>query len=102
MTNAKGNNLQDHEGYNDPKRLTTGYKCKYGWYELRAKGKLPEKRSHHSSVIYNGHLYIYGGEDTREGKYDTLWKLNLDEFISIGDKIREEHNEEESKDLVGY
>ena len=94
--NAKGKNLQDNEGYDDAERLETGHKCKNGWYELRPRGKLPEKRSYHSSVIYNGWLYIYGGEDSREGKYDSLWKLNLEEFIEIGEKG---NKNEENKDL---
>lgn len=81
------------------KRLSTGYKCKNGWFELRAKGKLPEKRSHHSSVVYNGGLYIFGGEDSREGKYDSLWRLNLDEFIELGAKAFAERSDEENKDL---
>lgn len=98
----QSNSIQDEYDRQDDeynKRLSTGYRCKNGWYELRAKGKLPEKRSHHSSVVYNGCLYIYGGEDSREGKYDTLWRLNLDEFIEIGAKALEEHHDEENKDI---
>lgn len=81
-------------------RLDVGYTCKHGWYELRPHGKLPEKRSHHSSVIYNGSIYVYGGEDSREGKYDSLWKLDLDAFIEIGDKIQEDQTEEEAKNMT--
>lgn len=80
---------------NHPK-LEVGFTCKHGWYEIRPHGKLPEKRSHHSSVVYNGHLYIFGGEDNKEGKYDTLWRLNLDAFIEIGDKIMQ-HNEDDEE-----
>lgn len=92
----KGKNLQDHEGYDQPQRLEVGHKCKKGWYELRPRGKLPEKRSYHSSVIHAGYLYVYGGEDSREGKFGNLWRLNLDEFIEIGDKL---DDSEENKDL---
>lgn len=80
-------------------RLSTGYRCKNGWFELRASGKLPEKRSHHSSVIHNGCLYIYGGEDSREGKYGNLWKLDLEEFMSIGEQPQDDLTEEEMKNM---
>lgn len=41
-------------------------------------------------------MYVFGGEDSREGKFDNLWRLNLDEFIEIGEK---ESDQEENKDL---
>lgn len=67
--------------------LPMGSRCESGWFELKAKGKLPDKRSYHSAVIYDGNLYAYGGEDIKEGKYNDFWKLNLDEFIGC-----EEHD----------
>lgn len=93
---AQGQNMQgEEELHSAASRLETGRKCKNGWYELRPRGKLPEKRSYHSSVIYEGYLYIYGGEDSREGKNDSFWRLNLDDFIEIGEK----ESKEENKDL---
>jgi N-acetylneuraminic acid mutarotase len=49
---------------------------------MKAKGKLPDKRSYHSSVIYDGKLFIYGGEDIKEGRYADLQSLNLDMFLN--------------------
>jgi hypothetical protein len=49
-------------------------------------------------------MYIYGGEDSREGKFDSLWKLNLDAFVKmkpieenkdLEDKPQEEGQQEE-------
>jgi hypothetical protein len=52
--------------------MPCGSVCQSGWYELKAKGKLPDKWSYHSAVIYDGKLFIYGGEDIKEGKYSDL------------------------------
>jgi len=60
--------------------MPIGSKCQSGWYELKAKGKLPNKRSYHSAVVYDGKLYIYGGEDIKEGRSDDLWSLDLEAF----------------------
>lgn len=99
VKDSKDKNIHDHEGY-ELERLETGFSCKHGWYELRARGKLPEKRGHHSSVIYNGSLYIYGGEDSREGKFSNLWKINLDEFIEAGEQPNEDLEGEENKSIM--
>jgi hypothetical protein len=63
---------------------------------------LPEKRSHHSSVIHGSYIYIYGGEDNREGKYDSLWRLNLDEFIEMENKVQDspKNEDEEVKNIT--
>jgi len=82
----------------DPNRLETGLTCTKGWMELRPRGKLPEKRSHHSSIVYQNFLYVFGGEDSREGKYGNLWRLNLDEFIEIESKADEDLGREDGKD----
>jgi hypothetical protein len=47
------------------------------WYELRLKGNAPERRSYHSSFIYDNRLFIFGGLDIREGSMNSLWELNL-------------------------
>lgn len=83
----------------DQHKLKVGFTCKNGWYELRPHGKLPEKRSHHCSVVHNDCIYIYGGEDNREGKYDTLWKLNLDAFIEIGNKGSAAEEDKQNEDI---
>ena len=47
------------------------------WSELRLKGHAPERRSYHSSFVYENRLFIFGGLDIREGSLNTLWELNL-------------------------
>lgn len=83
----------------DLNRLDTGFTCEKGWFEIRPRGKLPEKRSHHTAVVHGNWMYVYGGEDSREGKYESLWKLNLDEFIEIADNKNDDLEHEENKDL---
>ncbi len=68
-----------------------GATCTSGWFELWAKGKLPDKRSYNSSVVYDGKLFIYGGEDIMEGKYSDLQFLNLDNFIQHENLELEDH-----------
>jgi hypothetical protein len=47
------------------------------WSELRLKGNAPERRSYHSSFVYENRLFIFGGLDIREGSLNNLWELNL-------------------------
>jgi len=47
-------------------------------------GKLPERRSYQISEIYNDYLYIFGGQDLKEGSYNTLWRLNLRHIMEGG------------------
>ncbi len=74
-----------------------GSVCQSGWFELKAKGKLPDKRSYHSSVIYDGKLFVYGGEDIKEGKYADLQSLNLEMFINHENQELEDHELEEAE-----
>lgn len=59
-------------------------------------GKLPERRSYHVSFIHNEAFYVFGGQDLKEGTYNSLWKLpikiimeggstNWEEVISSGE-----------------
>ena len=41
---------------------------------------MPERRGYHSTFAYKNKLYIYGGHDIREGSFDNLWMINLDDF----------------------
>jgi hypothetical protein len=68
-----------------------GATCTSGWFELKAKGKLPDKRSYNSTVVYDGKLFIYGGEDIMEGRYSDLQFLNLDNFINNESTELEDH-----------
>ena len=37
----------------------------------------PERRGYHSSVIYDGKLYIHGGVDIKIGTMEDIWALDL-------------------------
>eukprot|EP00357_Protocruzia_adherens_P018677 CAMPEP_0114987920 /NCGR_PEP_ID=MMETSP0216-20121206/9293_1 /TAXON_ID=223996 /ORGANISM="Protocruzia adherens, Strain Boccale" /LENGTH=217 /DNA_ID=CAMNT_0002350607 /DNA_START=30 /DNA_END=679 /DNA_ORIENTATION=- len=50
----------------------------YNWKEIRAMGKLPSRRSYHCSGFYKDELYIYGGEDIREGIVSNMYKINIE------------------------
>jgi N-acetylneuraminic acid mutarotase len=47
------------------------------WFEMKMTGKLPERRSYCASCVYNDFLYVFGGQDLKEGSYNSIWKLNL-------------------------
>ena len=47
------------------------------WVELRMIGQQPDRRSYHSSFIFDKKLYVYGGLDIREGSINSLYELNL-------------------------
>jgi hypothetical protein len=47
------------------------------WMELRLKGNAPERRSYHSSFVYDNRLFVLGGLDISSGTLNTLWELNL-------------------------
>ena len=64
------------------------------WYELRLKpnytDKLPNRRGHHSSFVHDGRLFIFGGNDIKEGTMDCLWMLNLNNISEMekADKMK--------------
>jgi hypothetical protein len=53
------------------------------FYELRMMGKLPERRGHHSSFIHAGKLYVFGGNDIKEGSIDSLWSLDMGNLADL-------------------
>lgn len=53
------------------------------WAELRLKDKAPERRSYHSSFVYDNRLFIFGGLDIREGSLNSLWELNLNNLKDL-------------------
>ena len=53
------------------------------WFELRLNGKCPERRAYHSTFIANDCLYIFGGQDIREGSIDTMWMLDLSNIVDL-------------------
>ena len=44
---------------------------------MRFKDQQPDRRSYHSSFIFDRKLYVYGGLDIREGSLASLYELNL-------------------------
>jgi len=47
------------------------------WSELRMAGNVPERRSYHSSFVFENKIYIYGGLDIQNGSINSLWELDL-------------------------
>lgn len=47
------------------------------WFEMRMVGLQPDRRSYHSSFVYDKKLFVFGGLDIREGSLDTLYELPL-------------------------
>ena len=47
------------------------------WSEVRLSKANPDRRSYHSSFVYNKFLYILGGLDIRVGSMSSLWQLDL-------------------------
>jgi hypothetical protein len=48
------------------------------WDEVRIPGVHPDRRSYHSAVEWNGNIFMYGGQDLREGVFAGLWVLHID------------------------
>ena len=47
------------------------------WHEMRFKDQQPDRRSYHSTFVFDRKLYVYGGLDIREGSLNSLYELNL-------------------------
>jgi len=47
------------------------------WSEVRLSKANPERRSYHSSFVYDKKMFILGGLDIREGSMESLWSLDL-------------------------
>ena len=58
-------------------RLTSTSEFFRNWVELRLMGNQPERRSYHTSFIFDKRLFVYGGLDIREGSLDSLFELSL-------------------------
>lgn len=73
-------------------RLTGPSEFHRNWVELRLMGQQPERRSYHSSFVFDKKLYVFGGLDIREGSLNSLFELsmqclgelNADELASPG------------------
>ena len=60
------------------------------WYSVRIPGKLPHKRSFHTSALvndmYKNHkirLYIIGGMDLMEDCYSDVWRISMDDVTNM-------------------
>jgi len=58
-------------------RMTGPTEFNRNWVELRLLGQQPDRRSYHSSFIFDKKLFVFGGLDIREGSLNTLFELNL-------------------------
>ena len=47
------------------------------WYEIRTQSQIPERRSYHSTFVYDNKMYVMGGLDIQNGSMSTLWELDL-------------------------
>ena len=52
------------------------------WKKVNVTGTLPERRSNMAGCVADdGYLYIFGGQDLKEGILSSLWRLHLDETL---------------------
>ena len=58
-------------------RMTGPSEFTRNWIELRLLGQQPDRRSYHSSFIFDKKLFVFGGLDIREGSLNSLYELNL-------------------------
>ena len=51
------------------------------WIATTFSGKLPERRSNMASYVdpYTHRLYVFGGHDLKEGMYNSLWRISLED-----------------------
>mmetsp|Transcript_11043 Transcript_11043/g.7689 ORF Transcript_11043/g.7689 Transcript_11043/m.7689 type:complete len:94 (+) Transcript_11043:251-532(+) len=49
----------------------------------------PERRSYHSTFVFESRVFIYGGLDIREGSMDSMYELDMDNISDL-DAIGEE------------
>lgn len=55
---------------------------KSAWNKVQVTGYLPERRSNMAGCVADdGYLYIYGGQDLKEGLLNSLWRINLAEAV---------------------
>jgi hypothetical protein len=47
-------------------------------------GKLPERRSYSIAKVFGDHVYIFGGQDLKEGSYNNLYRLPINHILDGG------------------
>lgn len=51
------------------------------WIKVDINSKCqPSGRSGHSSVVFEGNMYIFGGKDEDNNKLNDIWRLDLSSF----------------------
>jgi hypothetical protein len=53
-------------------------------FELRLDGKVPERRGYHATFQVGSQIFIYGGNDIREGPMRSMWYFDLAELDDLG------------------
>ena len=63
------------------------------WICTSLKGKLPERRSNMAHFIdpYTHNLYVFGGQDLKEGLYNSLWRISLQDVRDNMQRANWEH-----------
>jgi hypothetical protein len=46
-------------------------------------GNNPERRSYHTTFMFESKLYIYGGLDIQNGSLSSLWELDLTKISDL-------------------
>jgi N-acetylneuraminic acid mutarotase len=64
------------------------------WNEIRVPAPHPERRSYHSAVHSFGKIYVFGGQDLREGVFGDLWELSIDKNDSRNDYWEKKEGDE--------
>ena len=61
------------------------------WYSIRPKGIIPNQRSNHSAILYNGMLYLFGGNELNSDSFSDLWSIDISNIEDhIAGKISKE------------
>ena len=76
-TNINRNNESVSPGNSYQARMTGASEFCRNWVELRLMGQQPDRRSYHSSFIFDKRLFVFGGLDIREGSLNSLFELSL-------------------------
>ena len=58
------------------------------WEQIRCIGKLPERRSYHTSITFKNKIYVYGGYDIKEGDMKSMFCLDLNESAPEWQEIK--------------
>jgi N-acetylneuraminic acid mutarotase len=59
------------------------------WQELRINGRLPDRRSYHTSFVSENKLYVFGGLDIQNGSLSSLFELDLSLVNNLNDEETE-------------